>query len=633
MTALPRVLVCLLALSALLPLEASAERQRQPGAASNRRNAASKLDGALSDTASLSSRPRVIVRYRAGQAERIRERLKSRNGRNVRDHYGVQALSLELPAKELASMAADPDVLGISFDAPVSPQSRKTGTNGTTKTTGRDRKTTTTTTDGYTLPAWFDSQALRSTLGVQIGEWGADVGIAIIDSGISPSPDLEGRISAFYDFTRGGVESLPSDEYGHGTHIAGLIAGTGKLSEYNYVGVALGARLIGLKVLDGDGRGYTSDVLAAIDFAIANKQRLRIDVINLSLGHPIYEPAATDPLVQAVERAAAAGIVVVVSAGNHGYDPTTGEIGYAGVTSPGNAPSALTIGSLRTKKTADRTDDEVSKFSSRGPTWYDGLIKPDVLAPGQGLVSINNSRSKLYEDTTLRDVVTPYIKLSGTSMAAGVASGVVALVIEAHRTANPGAPALTPNLVKAVLQYSAIPVPDDDPSTPSSLEQGAGGINAAGAQALARAIDTSMPVGTSWLKHGVLPMSTLAGQTVAWAEHIVWGDSVIGGNTIDSNLTAWSQHIVWGDSDGHIVWGDRFVQDLDVVADSFSVWSTHIVWGDAVSVVWGDSDDSHIVWGDLDDEHIVWGDSDDGHIVWGDSHRGFVSSLSTVLGN
>jgi serine protease AprX len=595
-----------------------------------RGNPSARLDQALRDTSTLPSRPKVIVKYREGRKEQVRKRLTAQNGRNFRQHDSIGALSLELPAKALAAMAADPDVLGLSIDAPVAVQSNKktTRTEANPKGKGHNKTPTTTTTDGYTLPAWFDSQALRSTLGVQMGEWGADVGIAIIDSGISPSPDLEGRIAAFYDFTQGGVAAPPSDEYGHGTHIAGLIAGTGKLSDYNYVGVALGARLIGLKVLDSEGQGYTSDVLAAIDFAVANRERLRIDVINLSLGHPIFEPAATDPLVQAVERAAAAGIVVVVSAGNNGYNPVTGEIGYAGVTSPGNAPSALTVGSMRTKKTADRTDDEVSKFSSRGPTWYDGLIKPDVLAPGQGLVSIANSRSKLYSDPLLRDVVTPYIKLSGTSMATGVTSGVVALVIEAHRKAHPTAPALTPNLLKAILQYTAIPVADDDTTTPAALEQGAGGVNAAGAQALARAIDTSMPVGTSWLEYGVLPMSVLGGVNAQWAEHIVWGDRVVGGDTITWSLNAWSEHIVWGDSDEHIVWGDRVVQGIDVVADSFSAWSEHIVWGDAVRVVWSDLDE-HIVWGDMSLEHIVWGDSDE-HIVWGDSGR-FVSTLSTVV--
>jgi serine protease AprX len=99
-------------------------------------------------------------------------------------------------------------------------------------------------------------------------------------------------------------------------------------------------------------------------------------VLNLSLGHPIYEPAATDPLVQAVERAVAAGIVVVTSAGNEGTNRVTGQVGYAGITSPGNAPSAITVGAVDTRNTTTRLDDQVPSFSSRGPTWYDAYAKP-----------------------------------------------------------------------------------------------------------------------------------------------------------------------------------------------------------------------------------------------------------------
>jgi serine protease AprX len=147
------------------------------------------------------------------------------------------------------------------------------------------------------------------------------VTVAVIDSGIFPSPAFAGRIKAFYDFTSGGVRARhPFDDYGHGTHVAGLIGGWQLLANRMYQGVAPSVQFVGLKVLDGNGGGRTSDVIRAIEFAIANKARFGIDVINLSLGHPIYEPAATDPLVQAVEKASKAGIIVVASAGNHGVN-------------------------------------------------------------------------------------------------------------------------------------------------------------------------------------------------------------------------------------------------------------------------------------------------------------------------
>ena len=136
-------------------------------------------------------------------------------------------------------------------------------------------------------------------------------------------------------------------------------------------------------------------MIDAVEFAIANKSRFGINVINLSLGHPIYEPAATDPLVQAIETAVRAGIVVVVAAGNYGYNPAMGQTGYAGIASPGNAPSAITVGADVTNNTLTRLDDRLADYSSRGPTWYDGFAKPDVLAPGQSLVSTDAVGSTL----------------------------------------------------------------------------------------------------------------------------------------------------------------------------------------------------------------------------------------------
>src|SRR4029079_13597952 len=119
-------------------------------------------------------------------------------------------------------------------------------------------------------------------------------------------------------------------------------------------------------------------------------------VINLSLGHPILEPAATDPLVRAVEAAIRRGIVVVASAGNVGKNIYTGTPGYAGILSPGNAPSAITAGAVTMNGTASRKDDRVAEYSSRGPMWDDGQIKRDVVAPGSSLVSSAAVGSTLY---------------------------------------------------------------------------------------------------------------------------------------------------------------------------------------------------------------------------------------------
>ena len=241
-------------------------------------------------------------------------------------------------------------------------------------------------------------------------------------------------------------------------------------------------RLISLKVLDAHGSGRTSDVVRAVQFAIDNRATYGIDVINLSLGHPIFEPAATDPLVQAVERAVASGIVVVASAGNSGVNRVTGQVGYAGISSPGNAPSAISVGALDTQNTAARADDTIADFSSRGPTWYDGYSKPDLVAPGRRDIANSAPEGSLYAwlakdapqkliaptnpsgKKSVMSNVAYYISLSGTSMAAGVTTGVVARMIESNRSRlHPGATTwapsdLSPNQVKLILEYTAFPM-------------------------------------------------------------------------------------------------------------------------------------------------------------------------------
>src|SRR6185503_12943604 len=173
-----------------------------------------------------------------------------------------------------------------------------------------------------------------------------------------------------------------------------------------------------------------------------------------------------------------AGLIVVTSAGNVGRNPTTGVVGYAGITSPCNAPSAICVGAVNTIQTEARSDDVVAPYSSRGPTWYDGGVKPDLLAPGHKLPSDTSVDSYLYQTLPASRGESangqPLLSLSGTSMAAGVASGVVALVLDAHNSNGfTGQAPLTSSAVKAILQYSAIPV-----SGANVLEQGAGQMNA-----------------------------------------------------------------------------------------------------------------------------------------------------------
>ena len=274
---------------------------------------------------------------------------------------------------------------------------------------------------------------------------GNGIGVAVIDSGVDfRHAALRQRVVASRDFTGGDG----SDGYGHGTHVAALIAGA-RLGEYR--GIAYGASLINLRVLDGRGNGQASDVIEAIDWAIDNRGAYNIRVINLSVGAPVLQPYRDDPLCEAVERAVAAGIVVIASAGNGGVT-AEGRTVYGSITSPGNDPSAITVGALDLHGTPQRSDDTVAGYSAKGPTMYDLVLKPDLVAPGSGVVSAEAAGSYLAATHPERHVsgsgATGYLQLSGTSMAAGVVSGTVALMLERR-------PGLGPRLAKAVLQMTS----------------------------------------------------------------------------------------------------------------------------------------------------------------------------------
>ena len=529
---------------------------------------------------------RVIVTAKPGQIGGLVSTLRLGGFTILGEHPLIEAVTIQVPRVALSVLTALDLVQSMSIDAPT----RALGTE--VATTPVDR--------------------LRATLGTAASAYtGAGVGVAVVDSGIYPSPVFQSRIVAFYDFSTGkAVAKNPYDDYGHGTHVAGLIGGSADPSNGTYGGVAPGVRLIGLKVLDGKGGGYTSAVINAVEFAVKNRQSLGIHIINLSLGHPIYERAATDPLVKAVEQAVRNDLIVVVSAGNYGTSSETGQIAYGGITSPGNAPSALTIGAVDTKDSITRGDDLVAPYSSRGPTWYDGFAKPDVVAPGHSLTAAASPASYLWQTyPALR--ATPagadnYMRLSGTSMAAAVATGVVALVLEAQRTANvTAASALTPNTLKAVLQFTALPVANSsDPEAINEVVQGAGSVNAAGAIELSRRLDTQVKSGEWWLSSGVEPVSVIGDQSLSWGEHLVWGNQILWGDSVYYNDPAFASQTTWG---AHVVWGSHLVWGNNVVWSNHLVWGSHIVWGNT----WiGRTEGEHIVWGsaDFSEDDVAWGD-------------------------
>jgi serine protease AprX len=280
------------------------------------------------------------------------------------------------------------------------------------------------------------------------GQNGAGIGVALVDSGVAVDhPDFGSRVIYSLDFVD--PNGKGADLYGHGTHVAGIIAGAGTgsqgLLQKQFAGAAPGAQLINLRVLDGLGMGLVSDVVDAIDWCIANKAKYNIRIINLSLGHLPVESEHDDPLAQAVERAVASGIVVVTSAGNYGK-LADGTPVLGGIVTPGIAPHVITVGAVNTRGTIDRSDDLMATWSSRGPagdpqdksTW---IIKPDLVAPGNAVVSAMKSNTYLWNLLPDRQVTTQgggYLKLSGTSMATPFVSGAVALLLQAGSHARAG---------------------------------------------------------------------------------------------------------------------------------------------------------------------------------------------------
>ena len=301
--------------------------------------------------------------------------------------------------------------------------------------------------------------------------------------------------------------------------------------------------------------------------------------------------------------------------------------------SPGNAPSAITVGCTVTQGTITRGDDRVAGYSSRGPTWYDAYAKPDVVAPGHKLVSDANSNSTLFNllpASRQRVGFGQFLELSGTSMATGVTTGVVALVLEANRNARYyGASTLTPNIVKAIVEYSAIPLADENGARYDVLTQGAGEINAQGAIALGSAIDTSARFGDWWLRNSVPVQTVIGGTSYAWAQSIIWGDNVVWGDVLFRSGAAWVSATVWGDA--HVAWSNLpLVSGTNIVWANSAVWASGIVWGNRLvgmfygdNIVWGNVlDTDNIVWGNLTDANIVWGNLFDANIVWGNSLGG-----------
>ena len=274
------------------------------------------------------------------------------------------------------------------------------------------------------------------------GGTGKGVGVAVIDTGIYPHPDISEKISAFKDFI--GNKKKAYDDNGHGTHVAGCVASSGSQSHSLYKGAAPGTSLIGVKVLDKNGFGNLSIVIRAIQWCISNKNKLGIRVINLSVGSTAIQSYKEDALCQALEGAWQKGIVVCTAAGNDGPSPGS-------VTSPGIDPMLITVGAAENKNNLYSGKYQIADYSGRGPT-IDNYVKPDVVCCGSDIISLRAPNSTLDKKLRQTGLLKDYLTLSGTSMAAPVCAGVVALMLEANKS-------LTPDQVKKRLMEKAKFIP------------------------------------------------------------------------------------------------------------------------------------------------------------------------------
>ena len=573
----------LLAFSCMAPNFAAAkthshEASRKTAGVPGRAAKSYKLDDELtrrSNDRNGSNTTRVIVTLLPGA--QLPQEFK-KYARNVKLDL-INGQVLDLPNGVLKHMAAHPSVFRVHYDRPSE-------------------------THNYRTAITVGARTVQQTLGYT----GAGIGIAIIDSGITSwHDDLTSttstlfpygnqRVTKFVDFVNG--RTLPYDDNGHGSHIAGIIAGNGYDSKGEKSGIAPGASVISLKVLDASGQGTISNIIAALGWVAANAKTYNIRVVNLSVGANVHESYWTDPLTLAAKALTDKGITVVTAAGNRGKN-AAGRLQWGGISAPANAPWVLTVGASSTMGTLTRNDDELASFSSSGPSYRDFEAKPDLVAPGVGSVSlaVPGSTSYLTKATALVDGrpvlgFKPYLALSGTSMAAPVVAGTVALMLQAN-------PALTPNLIKALLQYTAQLYTDPTSMTAkpySAMRQGAGFLNTLGAVRLAkffvnpRAGDR-MPV-----------------QKV-WSRTINWGNHRLTHGFIKPTANAWANNIVWGS------------------AKTLGMDGDNIVWGTA-------ADGDNIVWGTADGDNVVWGTStEDEPVIYSDEVVEPLPSLSLEFGD
>jgi serine protease AprX len=439
----------------------------------------------------------------------------------------------------------------------------------------------------------YSAGAVNAPVAWAAGLDGTGVGIAIIDSGIYSHPDLNGKNSgqSRVVYRQSFIGGNQFDDFGHGTHVAGIVAGNGSLSSgtgayHTYRGIAPNASILDLRVLDVNGSSNDSVVIAAIQKAVQLKSKYNVRVMNLSLGRPIYEGCAHDPLCQAVEAAWNNGIVVVTAAGNLGRN------GYATVLSPGNSPHAITVGAMKTEMTVTRADDLIASYSSKGPTYIDLTAKPDLVAPGNLVVSLLAPGSTLEaaypgnlipasQYTTSSAAGAPaYFRLSGTSMATPVVSATAALMLQQN-------PSLTPDTIKARLMKTAS---KNFPAVSTAYDPTTG-------QAYTDTYDM-FTVGAGYLDIAAALGNHDSVFLSAASPQMNYNQAQQAAYLVPNLLSTWWLISTWNPS---VVWGSTVLKPgsagTSAVWDSGVAWGTSGQWGTAVAWGTGGTSGTAVAWG------------------------------------
>lgn len=532
-----------------------------------------------------------IVRLEHGFNDVVRRDLVRIGAEVLREFSAIDSVEVRLPIESLENLASHRWASRISSNTTV-------------------RKTDAFTVSGSMASAVWEKHRLN----------GNGVGVAVVDSGVSQHLDMLGKVDQVA-FLTGANGSILLDDCGHGTHVAGIIAGNGILSSgrnatQTFYGIARGASIISVRVLDREGQGTVGDVLAGLQWILENRRLKNIRVVNMSLGHVAFERVADDPLCRMVESLWKSGVVVVCAAGNDGrrfsspqanFDNEGYGSNYGSVQSPGNSPFAITVGAMK-RPGALRIDDRIATYSARGPSVFDHVLKPDIVAPGNRVVSLGFSGTYLnstYSDSNTVPISdyyrnsisagklindglslwsgnsSTYFRMSGSSMAAPVVSGAVALMLDSN-------PRLTPDDVKARLMVTASKWSDSN-GVADVCTLGAGYLN------VLEAVRSKIVAGTP----------ALSPRLVADSKGSVWIDL----GSVSNRSGIWGT----GTADPRVIWGSNAVLPNTKAISASTKWGlppevmggTRAVWGHTLSV-----DGTRAVWGsgnDVDGTRAVWG--------------------------